>query len=61
MDDFVKHLTTAKFSVKKAFHVTSRLAKRILTEMYVPRQGILKTFKAGNLAHTSASIFWATI
>jgi hypothetical protein len=28
--------------------------------MYVPRQGILKTFKAGNLEHTSASIFWAT-
>jgi hypothetical protein len=61
MDDFVKHLTTAKFSVKKAFHVTSRLAKRILTEMYEPRQGILKTFKAGNLEQTSASIFWATI
>jgi hypothetical protein len=34
IDDFIKHLTTAnKFSVKKAFHVTSRLAKRILTEM----------------------------
>jgi hypothetical protein len=61
MDDFVKHLTTAKFSVKKAFHVTSRLAKRILTEMYEPRQGILKTFKAGNLEQTAASIFWATI
>jgi hypothetical protein len=61
IDDFVKHLSTAKFSVKKAFHVTSRLAKRILTEMYEPRQGILKSFKAGNLEQTSASIFWATI
>jgi hypothetical protein len=61
MDDFVKHLTTAKFSVKKAFHVTSRLAKRILTEMYEPRQGVLKTFKAGNLDQTAAAIFWATI
>ena len=37
IDDFVKHLTTAKFSFKKAFHVTSRLTKRILTEMYEPR------------------------
>jgi hypothetical protein len=60
-DEFVKHLTTAKFSVKKAFHVTSRLAKRILTEMYGPRQGILKSFNAGNIEQTSASIFWATI
>jgi hypothetical protein len=61
IDDFVKHLTTAKFSVKKAFHATSHLAKRILTERYEPRQGILKTFKTGNIEHTSAFIFWATI
>jgi hypothetical protein len=51
----------AKFIMKKAFQVTSCLAKRILKEMYVPRQGILKTFKAGNLEHTSASIYWPTI
>jgi hypothetical protein len=61
VDDFVKHLTTAKFSFKKAFHVTSRLTKRILTEMYEPRQGILKSFKTGNLEQTAGSIFWATI
>jgi hypothetical protein len=61
IDDFVKHLTTAKCSVKKASHVTTRLAKRIMTEMYAPRQGILKSFKAGNLEQTSAAIFWATI
>jgi hypothetical protein len=61
VDDFVKHLTTAKFSFKKAFHVTSRLTKRILTEMYDPRQGILKSFKTGNLEQTAGSIFWATI
>ncbi len=61
IDDFVKHLTTAKFSFKKAFHVTSCLAKRILTKMYEPRQGILKSFKTGNLEQTAGSIFWATI
>ena len=61
IDDFVKHLTTAKFSFKKAFHVTSCLAKRILTKMYEPRQGILKSFKTGNLKQTAGSIFWATI
>jgi hypothetical protein len=38
IDNFVKQLTTARFSAKKAFHVTSQLAKRILTEMYEPRQ-----------------------
>ena len=61
IDDFVKHLTTAKFSQKKALHVTSRLAKRILTEMFGPRQGVLKSFKSKNLEQTSASIFWASI
>jgi hypothetical protein len=61
IDNFVKQLTTARFSVKKAFYLTSRLAKRILTEMYGPRQGILKSFKAGNIEQTSASIFWSTI
>jgi hypothetical protein len=33
IDTFVKQLTTAKFSIKKDFHITTRLAKRILTEM----------------------------
>ena len=61
IDDFVKHLTTAKFSQKKALHVTTRLAKRILTEMFGPRQGVLKTFKSGNLEQTSAYIFWASV
>jgi hypothetical protein len=27
IDDYMKHLTQAKFGVKKAFHVTTRLAK----------------------------------
>jgi hypothetical protein len=54
--NFVKHLTTAKLSIlHKTFHVTSRLAKRILTEMYEPDQGIFKSFKPGILH------FWATI
>ena len=61
IDDFVKHLTTAKFSFKKAFHVTTRLLKRILIEIFVPRQGVLKTFKTGNMEATAASIFWSTI
>jgi hypothetical protein len=61
IDDFVKHLTTAKFSVKKAFHVTSRLTKRIFTEIFEPRQGILKSFKTRNLEQTSAAIFWANL
>jgi hypothetical protein len=61
IDTFLKQSTTAKFSIKKAFHVTTRLAKRILTEMYEPRQGVLKSFKAGNIEKIAASIIWATI
>jgi hypothetical protein len=56
IDTFVKQLTTAKFSIKKAFHVTTRLAKRILTKMYEPRQGVLKLFKAGNIKNCGIHI-----
>jgi hypothetical protein len=61
IDDFVKHLTTAKFSFKKAFHFTTRLVKHILIEIFEPQRGVLKTFKTRNLEATSASIFWSTI
>jgi len=36
MNDFVKELTRAKFSKKKALYVTSRLVKRGFVEIFVP-------------------------
>ena len=60
-DDFVKELTKAKFSFKKAFHVTTRLLRRILIEMYVPRQGVIKSFKAGRMEQIGGAMLYATV
>ena len=63
IDDYVKHLTLAKFSNKRAFHVTTRLAKRILLEVYKPRMGVAKTFKTGvkGVDVIAQKIFWASM
>ena len=40
IDEFMEYLTTAKFSNKKALSLTTRLAKRILVEVF---RGIMKS------------------
>jgi hypothetical protein len=63
IDDYVKHLTLAKFSYKRAFHVTTRLAKRFLVEVYKPRNGVAKTFKTGvkGIDIIAQKLFWASL
>jgi hypothetical protein len=45
IDDYMKHLTQAKFGVKKAFHVMTRLAKGMWIPLAEPRNGVMKMFK----------------
>jgi hypothetical protein len=61
IDDYVKSLTIAKFNHKKAFHVTTMLARRLLMAIFEPRAGVLKTFKAGDMEQTSKAVFWSTL
>ena len=61
IDDSVKELSRAKFTFKKAFHVTSRLATRIFIEICVPRQCVIKTFKAGNMSQIGGAILWSSL
>jgi hypothetical protein len=61
VDDYVKSLTIAKFNHKKAFHVTTMLARRLLIAIFEPRAGVLKTFKAGDMEQTGRAVFWATL
>ena len=51
----------AKFSSKKAWSITTRLASRIITYVSVPRIGVHKTFKAGSPDKIGESIFWSTL
>jgi hypothetical protein len=59
--DYMKHLTQAKFGAKKAFHVTTRLAKGMWIALAEPRNGVMKMFKAGNLPQIGSTIFWANL
>jgi hypothetical protein len=57
IDDYVKSLTVAKFNHKKAFHVTTMLARRLIVATFEPRAGVLKTFKAGDMDQISKAVF----
>jgi hypothetical protein len=62
IDDYMKHLTQAKFGVKKAFHVTTQLAKKSMwIALAEPINGVMKTFKAGNTQQIGSVIFWAKL
>jgi hypothetical protein len=40
IDEYYRELSKAKFGPTKAWHVTTRLAKRILDEVGTPRYGV---------------------
>jgi hypothetical protein len=61
IDDYVKSLTIAKFNHKKAFHVTTMLARRLLVAIFQPRAGVLNACKAGDLDQTAKAVFWSTL
>jgi hypothetical protein len=61
IDDYVKSLTVAKFNHTKAFHVTTMLARRLIVAIFEPRNGVLKTFKAGDMGQITKAMFWSTL
>ena len=61
IDVFVKYLTRAKFSNKKALHITSRLVKRIFVKVFIPRQGIRKTFKTQVTNQVMSTSLWSIL
>jgi hypothetical protein len=60
-DDYVKGLTLAKFNHMKAFHVTTMLARRLIVAIFEPRNGVLKTFKAGDMGQITKAMFWSML
>jgi hypothetical protein len=61
IDDYYEELTQGKFGTKKGWHVTTRLAKRLIEEVAVPRSAVLKSIKAGNPQHIARTLFWASL
>jgi hypothetical protein len=61
LDDYHRDLTKAKFGTKKAWHVATRLGKRILEEIAYPRNGVSNSFEAGNNEQVCQRILWAVL
>ena len=51
----------AKFGTKKAWHVATRLARRLVMQVATPRNGVQKTFVGGKTKQMAGSVFYATI
>ena len=61
IDHYMQHLTKAKFDHKKAWHLTTRLARKIMLELYRPRVNIMKTFKSRDNNQIARAILWASV
>jgi hypothetical protein len=61
IDEYYRELTKAKFGPTKAWHVTTRLAKRILDEVGTPRYGVQGAFEVGNSTQICQKNFWAVL
>jgi hypothetical protein len=61
LDDYHRDLTKAKFGTKKAWHVATRLGKRILEEIAIPRNGVSNSFEAGKNDQVCQRILWSVL
>jgi hypothetical protein len=61
IDEYYRELSKAKFGPIKAWHVTTRLAKRILDEVGTPRYGVQGAFQVGDSTQICQQIFWAVL
>ena len=61
MDTTYKEYTESKFNPKKAWHITTRLAKTLLTTIGEPRSGVVRAFKTKKPKSMQRLIFYATV
>jgi hypothetical protein len=61
IDEYYRELSKAKFGPAKSWHVTTRLAKRILDEVGTPRYGTQGSFQVGNSTQICQRIVWAVL
>jgi hypothetical protein len=61
IDEYYRELSKAKFGAGKAWHVTTRLAKRILDEVGAQRYGVQNAFQVGNSRQICQQIVWAVL
>jgi hypothetical protein len=61
IDGYYRDLTKAKFGTGKAWHVTTRLAKRMLDDIAAARQGVQGSFVAGDPIQVCQKVVWGVL
>lgn len=61
IDTTYKEYTESKFNTKKACHITTCLAKTLLTTIREPRSGVVRAFKTKKPKSMQRLIFYATV
>jgi hypothetical protein len=61
IDEYHKQMKAAGFSVKKSFHLATRLARRLLFEISIPRNQAQNRFAAGDAQVAAVAMFWASL
>jgi hypothetical protein len=59
IDDYYRELSKARFGTKKAWHVTTRLGRRMLLEISMPRNGVQNSFQPGKNDQICQRIVWS--
>ena len=61
LDDYYRDLSKARFGTKKAWHVTTRLGRRMLLELSMPRNGVQHSFSPGKNDQICQRIVWSVL
>ena len=61
VDTTYREYERSKFSPKKAWHVTTRLARQLILKVFVPKHGIPKDLNSGDPVEIGKTIFWTLL
>jgi hypothetical protein len=61
IDDYYRELSKARFGSKKAWHVTTRLGRRMFMEIATPRNGVQNSFQPGRNDLICQRIVWSVL
>ena len=61
IDNTYRDYKRAKFSPKKAWHITTLLSKKLINKIYQPRIGVGETFYGGHPRDIGKAIFYASL
>ena len=61
IDETYIQYASGKFGTKKSWHITTKLATALITDIALSRRGALNSFEAGQGQHINGAIFYAVL